>query len=780
MQSAPMIALIAFNPIWITLGPLLVINTIILSTLFIFQVWIRKKNHVEYESAKRHSSVFLSTSIKSWWIWITEPIAKLFIRLHMGPNVLTMIGFFFSVVAGILFGMGSFGYGGWAMVLGASFDMFDGQVARLTGRSSRSGAFFDSVMDRFGEAACMMGFAYYFSSSYMLLIVIAALIGSMLVSYTRARAEGVGVDCKVGVMQRPERIAYVGAASILDPMMGMLLNNWWSPPPPALVIIALFIIAIMTNITAVYRMVYVMNALDTQDKRGIESIPQIIAKLATPDGREELWDRARYGYDRKKGASSRIILFSLGGVDDEIFRSMLKGGELPNISRHIVENGGTNNLLSSFPSTTGSSLVPLVTGCFPGTCDIPGVRWFDRTVPISRILTMNRFRDYLGWGAYAMDYDLSKSVHTIFEYSKQAVNIFGMLNRGCGFVRDPSFFRLAGTYHRAEEAQDFIAAQEAAFRWFMQAIRRETDFVLYAFPNAAGRNCKDEGSLKEVYRRADEYVGRSVDFLKENGLLDDAVLMLAGEHGLGRQVRKFDLEKFLSDRYKTYSFDAAATTWRDAEVIAPTSGTSMAHIYMRKGDDWNDHTFYEDAERRGLVGALLEREGIDIIAGRSIDGGIVAQSRRGRAHILEDADGRITYMRKGEDPFGYDNAKQLLNPQTELALTSASAYPDAIMQLLQVFRSQRAGDILISACPDTAICRSDDSTFGGYTHGSLSRKHIVAPLLSNIKIEPEYIRSADLFSLALDLLGIEPAHDIDGVLPKIAGAVEHSDSAKVS
>ena len=198
------------------------------------------------------------------------------------------------------FAEGLFGYAGWIMIFGATFDMFDGKVARMTGKVSRSGAYYDSVMDRFGEGVVMIGLVSYFRYSWMLYFVVAGLIGSMLVSYTRARGEGVGIVCKKGPMQRPERIVYLGVASVFQPIANYFLRETSLAYEPILVIAAIILIGVMTNITAIYRMVYIMNGLDTEDKKdGIDSIPQVLMKWSTPEGRAEWMEKVRQRHHLK-------------------------------------------------------------------------------------------------------------------------------------------------------------------------------------------------------------------------------------------------------------------------------------------------------------------------------------------------------------------------------------------------------------------------------------------------------------------------------------------------
>ncbi len=758
----------SINPIWITLGPIVVINIVLLVSYLTYQLWARKKLSREYEGAKNVGSSMLSSSTREWWFWTTEPLVRLFVKLRMGPNTLTMMGFLISCVAAYFFARGWFGYAGWTMIFGACFDMFDGRVARLTGKESRSGAFYDAVMDRFSEGVCLLGLAFFFRESFMLPVVIAALIGSMLVSYTRAMGMGVGVDCKVGMMQRPERIVYLGVAAAMDPLAGVALSRWWTDPAPVLVMIAVGFIALMTLITAVHRMIFIMNALDTEDRRGKESIPQLITRLSTHEGREQLWDNARYGYDRSRSAFSHVVLFAASGLGSSAIREALGRGDMPNAQRHIVERGGLSEAIGAFPSTNGPASTPFVTGCFPGTCDIPASRWFDRTVHPGRVLTMNRFRDYSGWGAYAMDHDLSKSVRTIYEYSRQAVSIFGMLNRGCGLVRDPSFFHTHRLFAEASQPDEVEKAGEAAFQWFAKAARRETDFVFYSFQPALaeGPHGMTEESVRGALRQIDGYIGRAVELLRSQGMYESTALMFTCDYAYGGVRSTFNIEDFMATRFKRPAQAARRVRdWQDADAIALTSGTSMAHLYIRKEGTWTLENFFEDIERRGLVGSLLEQEGVDVIAGRSVDGGIVVQSRRGRAHVLEDADGRITYIAKSGDPFGIEGIPQVMDSARCLGATAQSPYPDGILEILQLFRSRRTGDLVLSAS-EGFVFASDAEVAGGVTHGSLREEHMRVPFAASFEAPSGPMRTSDVFAMTLALLGIEPAHSLDGALPR--------------
>ncbi|HPM41624.1 MAG TPA: hypothetical protein PLY45_04235, partial [bacterium] len=154
----------------------------------------------------------------------------------------------------------------------------------------------------------------------------------------------------------------------------------------------------------------------------------------------------------------------------------------------------------------------------------------------------------------------------------------------------------------------------------------------------------------------------------------------------------------------------------------------------------------------------------DILAGRSVEGGIVVQSRRGRAHVVEDADGRITWLVKGGDPFGYASLPQVMDSRVALDATAGSAYPDGVLQILQLFRSRRTGDIVLSAEADTAIVAGEGEPEAA-THGSLCREHMIVPIIASAAMGAGAMRTVDLFSCVTGMLGIEPEHRMDGVTP---------------
>jgi CDP-diacylglycerol--glycerol-3-phosphate 3-phosphatidyltransferase len=210
---------------------------------------------------------FISEKNRERYLRIIGPVARILGRVGVHPNILSITGLLLSAVAGLFLSQGVFFWGAWIIVLSGICDTLDGQIARQNNKHSRFGAFFDSTLDRYGEMLYFIGLAYYFAGGqsfttvpanpvrgvpcpWTVLLILLTVAGSFMVSYTRARAEGLGVECRGGVMQRPERITLLVIGTLLGaiPVAG-----------PVLIKITLLLLAVSTNVTAVYRMVVVKN-----------------------------------------------------------------------------------------------------------------------------------------------------------------------------------------------------------------------------------------------------------------------------------------------------------------------------------------------------------------------------------------------------------------------------------------------------------------------------------------------------------------------------------------
>jgi len=175
-------------------------------------------------------------------------VADFFVHLKIGPNALSFMALISGIGAGVLFFLKHPFWAGIAIVICGLFDILDGKVAVNTNQKSLFGAIFDSALDRYSEFFIYLGLAAYFRNHWALWLTFWTILGSSMVSYTRARAEGLGIECRIGIMQRAERMLLL----FLGAMIGPLFNIF----DPAMITV-LAIIAVFSNITAIQRTFYV-------------------------------------------------------------------------------------------------------------------------------------------------------------------------------------------------------------------------------------------------------------------------------------------------------------------------------------------------------------------------------------------------------------------------------------------------------------------------------------------------------------------------------------------
>jgi CDP-diacylglycerol--glycerol-3-phosphate 3-phosphatidyltransferase len=174
--------------------------------------------------------------------YLFDRIVSVFVRRGVNPNILTGIGLSINLVAAYFFAFGYFRWAGLAIIIAAIFDLTDGPVARLSHRVTPFGGFLDSVLDRYSDLLLLTGLLVYYSRGsrfWYVILVAAAMIGAIMTSYTRARAENVIPSCKVGFLERPERIVLL--------IIGALFNR---------ISAVLWVIMVFSNLTVLHRVIH--------------------------------------------------------------------------------------------------------------------------------------------------------------------------------------------------------------------------------------------------------------------------------------------------------------------------------------------------------------------------------------------------------------------------------------------------------------------------------------------------------------------------------------------
>jgi CDP-diacylglycerol--glycerol-3-phosphate 3-phosphatidyltransferase len=216
---------------------------------------------------KQGGTALLGEYLMEFGTWIFSPVTSAFIRLRIHPDALSWTSLVLQGISAVALAGGHFGAGGTLLLFGAAFDALDGAVARARGVASDSGEVLDATVDRIGEMAVFFGYAYYYrNDAFGFLLCAAACIGAVMVSYARAKGEGLGIDAKMGLMQRHERAAYLVVATVCSP----LVVPFWEPdaanPRHHLVLCAMGVVAVFANVTAIQRTSFIRAELRKRGK----------------------------------------------------------------------------------------------------------------------------------------------------------------------------------------------------------------------------------------------------------------------------------------------------------------------------------------------------------------------------------------------------------------------------------------------------------------------------------------------------------------------------------
>ena len=198
-------------------------------------------------------SALLGPGIRGWHFENLRPFEELLVRWRVSPAAISLFQLAIAALTGVAYAGG--------LIFAGSIDIVDGRVARRTHGGSKRGAFLDSVIDRYADAFAYLGLVSFYADGWVLWPVLAGLVGGFMVSYTRARAEGLGASCLVGMLQRPERYVILGLGSVFGSLAEHITGWHLWDQPYGVVIFVLVALAVLTNATAIQRMMYVLRHL---------------------------------------------------------------------------------------------------------------------------------------------------------------------------------------------------------------------------------------------------------------------------------------------------------------------------------------------------------------------------------------------------------------------------------------------------------------------------------------------------------------------------------------
>lgn len=202
--------------------------------------------------------MILSKYGRQWLAWPVSVVVDRLHRLGISPNAVSYTGFALTLISAALLGAGLFIAGGILLTVASLLDLVDGSLARATKQSSTFGAFLDSTLDRYSESVTLLALAYFYAgqaqSQLYVMVILLTIVGSLMVSYTRARAEALNVECKEGWLQRPERVFLL--------IVALLFNGLFAGQ---LMLVVLAFMAMMTNVTAIQRIYQVYRRVQKQE-----------------------------------------------------------------------------------------------------------------------------------------------------------------------------------------------------------------------------------------------------------------------------------------------------------------------------------------------------------------------------------------------------------------------------------------------------------------------------------------------------------------------------------
>ena len=477
-----------------------------------------------------------------------------------------------------------------------------------------------------------------------------------------------------------------------------------------------------------------------------------------------------------KHSWTRFIFILVDGSPYQVFNDLVQDGTLSNIKKYVIDRGTFKKAVTAFPSTTGPAFIPFFMGQFPGSANIPGIRWLSK----KQFQNPCRYRSP-GICSYMGSEVLSFSAHlpdspTLFNFFSPVNNIYNILTRGCPPSGDLTrrIKPLAYTYAHFSERWRFVNA--IASRKLLKAVRGNAEFIMCLFPAVdtfSHLSHTRSPDVIEAYQEVDRTVGEICRILQTSNDFDNTLIMITSDHGMSNTHTHIDLPRHLDNsgwRCLHYPLLWRRRT-RSASMV---SGNGMTHLYFKgEGSDnggsaskpqkgWGERLSFEHLSRMGVIESLLEIEGLAFVAGQNEEGAIIVQNRSGVGKITCENE-TFSYQFQGADPLGYGVCYENLSFRDALINTYESEYPDGLVQLWQIFQGDRTGDLVLSADPGYDLRARYEYPEHHATHGALNAEQMFVPLAMNLPIETEFVRSVDLFPTVLSQFGrtVEPSQ-IDG------------------
>lgn len=471
----------------------------------------------------------------------------------------------------------------------------------------------------------------------------------------------------------------------------------------------------------------------------------------------------------------RVLLLLVDGLHPAVAEAALGRGELPHLAA-MVREGGIQRGVTAFPSTTSVAYLPFLTGCTPGRCNIPSIRWLDRTAYTGRWWhDRETVRSYCGYQAGRLDGDIVAEVQTIFQLVPESLAIFTPVARGLTPERDPSKGERKFWGALAHYAEWHQPSDDAVTRHLLRGLDQPHRFIFAQFPAVDGythQSTPDAPQVLESLRRVDRTVGLVRARLTARGELDDTLIMLVSDHGASTVHSHLDLaDWFRGQGVRTMSHPVVWERNPTAAVMVAGNGSAM--VYARPGvprtQRWPLASLRElpaFGSSHDLIAALTTEAAVAFVAAEERPDVVrVAGSNslgRGEAEIAREG-GIIRYTPLSGDPLALGGGRRGSEAEW-LEQTWDHPFPDACVQLLDQFRASRTGDLIVVGNEGYDFRKRFEVPEHKAGHGSLIRAHMQVPVWTSVPGPTAPLRTVDLFPAMLEWLDVAVPAEIDGQL----------------
>lgn len=459
----------------------------------------------------------------------------------------------------------------------------------------------------------------------------------------------------------------------------------------------------------------------------------------------------------------RTLFYLVDGAHAEVLPELIQAGALPNIQR-IVNEGTYRKATTCFPSTTGPAYLPFLTGHFPGTMGITGIRWFDKKEFKRTRWNRNAMRSYCGPEAAWFNTDMPADKPTLLELMGESYNLYNMITRGVPDEYDLGKKGKGLLYTRAHFLKRHHPVDLQGHKRIMQMLGsgKDFDFLFAVFPSVDWDShyyhIRDEKTVAS-YKIADDSLGEVRAFLEKKGMWNDTLFVLTSDHGLTPTHTHLDVGDWLTDRdLKSVHYPVVWKSNPKSAIMISGNSFGSIHLLNHKGD----HVLREK-EIMQVMGSsrlheLVREKAVDFVVYRGeAENSFVVHNALGqsRIHVHQDS---FSYHPLTGDPFNTGRSISMNGHRAALDATFENEYPDFLYQVYQLFKSRRAGDIVV--CAKAGYDLRDFWEFPEHkgSHGSLHRSHMHVPLIYNQKNWHTHpARTADMFDTILKWKGIKPA-----------------------